>query len=102
MKSLAAFMRAVTKQGAMPLLSSVSADKLKMAKVEGYYEQFIADHPTKNAGKSEPVAKSSKSENAGKTGQLKSSAKSTATEDADKSIRSLPDTVTLRRNKVPK
>lgn len=45
MRSLAAFMRAVTKKSAEPLLTSVAADKLKMAKVEEYYDQFIVDHP---------------------------------------------------------
>lgn len=38
-------MRAVTKQIATPLLSAVAEDKLKMAKVDEYYDQFIVDHP---------------------------------------------------------
>ena len=45
MKALGAFMRAVSKQAAEPLLSAVAEDKLKMAKVEAFYEQFIIDHP---------------------------------------------------------
>jgi hypothetical protein len=45
MKSLAAFMRAVSKQIATPLLATVADDKLKMAKIEENYDQFIIDHP---------------------------------------------------------
>lgn len=46
MKSLAAFMRAVSKPLAAPLLISVAGDKLKMAKVEEYYEKFVAEFPS--------------------------------------------------------
>jgi hypothetical protein len=49
MKSLGAFMRAVSKPLAAPLMTSVAADKLKMAKVEEYYEKFIAEYPNDNA-----------------------------------------------------
>lgn len=45
-KALAAFMRAVGKPGAMPLLVAVAGDKLKMAKLEEQYEQFIKEQPT--------------------------------------------------------
>jgi hypothetical protein len=45
MRSLAAFIRAVTKQVAMPLLSAVAEDKLKMAKIEENYDQFIVEYP---------------------------------------------------------
>lgn len=45
MRSLAAFMRAVSKKIALPLLGNVANDKLKMAKVDENYEQFIAEYP---------------------------------------------------------
>jgi hypothetical protein len=45
MKSIAAFMRAVSKQNAGPSLTALSDDKLKMLKVEEYYERFNADFP---------------------------------------------------------
>lgn len=45
MRSLAAFMRAVTKQIAIPLLPLVAEDKLKMAKIEENYDQFIVEFP---------------------------------------------------------
>lgn len=45
MRSLAAFMRAVSKKVAMPLLSSVADDKLKMAKIEENYNNFIEEFP---------------------------------------------------------
>jgi hypothetical protein len=45
MRSLAAFMRAVSKKIALPLLGTVANDKLKMAKVDENYDQFIAEYP---------------------------------------------------------
>ena len=49
-------MRAVTKQTAAPLLSAVANDKLKMAKVDAYYEQFIIDHPPDDGTKKKASA----------------------------------------------
>lgn len=45
MKALAAFMRAVGKPMASPLLAIVAVDKLKMFKIEEYYENFTAEFP---------------------------------------------------------
>lgn len=45
MRSLAAFMRAVSKKVALPLLSAVADDKLKMAKIEENYNGFIEEYP---------------------------------------------------------
>lgn len=57
MRSLAAFMRAVTKQIATPLLATVAEDKLKMAKIEENYDQFIVEHPFDDGKKkTEPKA----------------------------------------------
>jgi hypothetical protein len=56
MKALAAFMRAVTKQVATPLMVEVAKDKLKMAKIEEYYEQFIVDYPFDDGTKKKEVA----------------------------------------------
>jgi hypothetical protein len=44
-RSLSAFMRALTKKVARPLLAPVAVDKLKMEKIEEQYEQFIAEYP---------------------------------------------------------
>lgn len=44
-------MRAVTKPTATPLMSTVSDDKLKIAKIEEYYEQFIVEFPFDNGMK---------------------------------------------------
>lgn len=54
-RSLAAFMRAVTKQMATPLLSTVAEDKLKMAKIEENYDQFIVEHPFDDGTKKKAV-----------------------------------------------
>lgn len=59
MRSLAAFMRAVTKQTALPLLSSVADDKLKMAKIEENYEQFVAEYPFDDGKKKVETASAS-------------------------------------------
>lgn len=45
MRALAAFMRAVSKKVAMPLLAPVADDKLKMAKIEENYNNFIEEFP---------------------------------------------------------
>ncbi|KAI6210669.1 Protein kinase domain-containing protein [Aphelenchoides besseyi] len=60
MKSLAAFLRAVGKQAGASLLSSVAEDKLKMAKVDEYYDQYIKDFPSDVSiiPKNNPPAKS--------------------------------------------
>ncbi|KAI6232150.1 Cytoskeleton-associated protein 5 [Aphelenchoides besseyi] len=63
MKSLAAFLRAVGKQNGMSLLGSVAEDKLKMAKVDEYFEQFAAkqtvaeEKPKQTTSKTETTAK---------------------------------------------
>ncbi|CAD5225774.1 unnamed protein product [Bursaphelenchus xylophilus] len=49
MQALAAFMRAIGKQIAAPLLETVAQDKLKMNKVEEYYENFIVEFPPQQA-----------------------------------------------------
>ncbi|KAI6217477.1 hypothetical protein M3Y99_01765500 [Aphelenchoides fujianensis] len=45
MKSLAAFLHAVGRQAGMPLIQTVADDKLKMAKVDEYFEQFANEVP---------------------------------------------------------
>ncbi|CAD5229231.1 unnamed protein product [Bursaphelenchus okinawaensis] len=57
MQALAAFMRAVGQQASLPLLSSIQGDKLKMAKVEEYYEQFVQEYPTVTSAAAAPAAK---------------------------------------------
>lgn len=59
MRSLAAFMRAVTKQIATPLLSIVAEDKLKMAKIEENYDQFIVEYPFDDGKKKAEAASAS-------------------------------------------
>ncbi|KAI6191233.1 Cytoskeleton-associated protein 5 [Aphelenchoides bicaudatus] len=66
MKALGAFMRAVSKPLAAPLLSTVAADKLKMAKVEEYYEKFIAEFPTDSSMNGQNLADVSRPETAGR------------------------------------
>ncbi|KAI6243739.1 HEAT repeat protein [Aphelenchoides fujianensis] len=51
MKSLAAFLRAVGKEAGSPLLSTVAEDPLKMAKINAFFEQFIADFPADHTAK---------------------------------------------------
>ncbi|KAI6205854.1 hypothetical protein M3Y94_00839700 [Aphelenchoides besseyi] len=64
MKSLAAFLRAVGKQAGASLLSSVAEDKLKMAKVDEYYDQYIKDFPPDPVTKPEATQPPPKSANA--------------------------------------
>lgn len=57
MQGLAAFMRAVGKPVALPLIQTVQVDKLKFAKVEEYHAQFIIEFPPVNsAAPAKPAA----------------------------------------------
>jgi hypothetical protein len=73
MRSLAAFMRAVTKNVALPLLVPIAADKLKMEKIEENYEKFIAEYPFKGGVTSAPVQPQPKPSSASTTVRGKSS-----------------------------
>lgn len=60
MKALGAFMRAVSKPLAAPLLTAVAADKLKMAKVEEYYEKFFAEFPSDSTSKGQNLTEAAR------------------------------------------